>query len=389
MAFPELHSLQCATQVEYIIKQLRWNHTVANDLLTTIDSAQLHTGVGPPLMEITTPPIKYAGATFLLSLRDQLARIDGSLWIEDIWSPLLQREHDKFIMDRLLRIPGITTTQLHKANAVRLYLRVLTIADIAHPSGKFIPDGNLSGNWQGGSDLHWPYQPKPPPHFWAEFQRCIRRSFCTTTPPNQPTHYGMDLDTQLGKWFPVPRHSWFEVYKCPSTLYWRKDTTIHLLKPTTVSGFYIAAGKIDTLPLDSHPIGFRDMGDSIWTHRKYAMTQHHTPAMPLAGITMRDSVARDAHSLLIGYDASLHQSHRVATCAWVIESHEVQQTQAFVHLQNLSSFTTYRSKLEGIYRSLLHTHDLGLLPQHIQQWCDNKAAIDNAAKDLYAPSHMS
>ncbi len=389
MAFPELHSLQCATQLEYIIKQLRWNRTVANDFLTTIDSAQLHTGVGPPLMEITTPMIKYAGPSLILSLRDQLTQIGGSLWIEDIWSPPLQREQDEFIMDRFLRIPGITTSQLHKANAVRLYLRVLTIADIAHPSGRFIPDGNLSGDWQGGSDLHWPYQPKPPPQFWAEFRRCIRHSFCTNTPSHQPTHYGMDLDTHLGKWFPVPRHSWFEVYKSPKALYWRNDTTLHLLKPTAVSGFYIAASEIDKLPLDCHPIGFRDMGDSIWTHRKYAMTQRHIPMIPPAGITRQESVAMDAQSLLIGCDASLHPSLRVATCAWVIESQDAQQTQAFVHLQNLSSFTTYRSELEGIYRSLLHTHDLGLLPQHIKQWCDNKAAIDNAVKDLYTPNHMS
>ena len=389
MAFPEIQSLQCATQLEYVIKQLRWNHTVANDLLVTIDSAQLHTGVGPPLMEITTPSIKYAGPSFILSLRDQLTHIGGSLWIEDVWSPPLQREQDEFIMDRFLRIPGITTSQLHRANAVRLYLRALTIADIAHPSGRFIPDGNLSGEWQGGSDLHWPYQPKPPPQFWAEFRRCIRRSFCTSTSSHQPIHYGMDLDTHLGRWFPVIRHSWFEVYKSPLALYWRINTTLYQLKPTAVPGFYITTCEVDILPLDCHPIGFRDMGDSIWTHRKYAMTQLHTPDTLPAGITLQNSVDKDSKSLLVGCDASLHPSKRVATCAWVIESHDSQQTQAFVHLKNLSSFTTYRSELEGIYRSLLHTHELGLQPRHIQQWCDNKAAIDNAARATYTPSQMS
>ncbi len=252
-----------ATQVEYIIKQLRWNHTVANVLLTTSDSAQLHTGVGLPLMEITTPTIKYAGHSFILSLRDQLTHIGGSLWIEEVWSAPLQHEHDEFIMDRFLRIPGITTAQLHRANAVRLYLRVLTIADLAHPSGTFIPDGNLSGDWQGGSDLHWPLQLKPPPLFWAEFRPCIWRSFCTTAASHQPIHYGMDLDIHLGKWLPVVRHSWFEVYKSPLALYWRIDSSLYLLKSTTVSGFYIIAQEVDTLPLDSHPIGFRDVGDSI------------------------------------------------------------------------------------------------------------------------------
>lgn len=389
MAFPEMGAIQLSTQLEYFIKQLRWNRIMANTLLVTIDTIQLHTGVGPPLLESVSPPIHYAGPSLILSIRDRLRQIDASLWIEDVWQHPLQRENDEFIMDRFLQIPGISRSELRQANAVRLYLRVLTIADLAAPNGREIPDGNMSGEWQGGSDIYWPYQVKPPKKFWATFRRCMRHTFCKSTPHTQPAHYGMTLDTHLGQWLPVRRHSWFDVYRSPTCLYWRIESTIYKLKSTNVPGFYMRDCTITLLPLDCHPIGFRNMGDRIWTHRRYTMSplpETHTPPI---GITLRNTFKTTTEPLKIGCDASLHPPQHIATCAWVIETPSEDQVQAYCHIQNISSFTTYRSELEGIYRSLLHVRTLGLLPPHIQQWCDNKAAIDNAASYMYTPSRMN
>jgi hypothetical protein len=125
----------------------------------------------------------------------------------------LQRENNEFIMDRFTQIPGITRAELRQANAVRLYMRVLTIADLAHPTREFIPDGMLTGRWQAGSDFYWPYQTLPPPGFRAVFRRCFRLTFCMTTSPRQPIENGMDLDKKLGLWFPVKRNAWFDVYR--------------------------------------------------------------------------------------------------------------------------------------------------------------------------------
>ena len=389
MAFPEIYTLQLSTQLEYLIKQLRWDHTVANDYLVALDSTQLHTGVGPPLLEITSPPIKYVTNSSILSLRGQLDSIGAGLWVEDKWLHPLQRENDAFLMDRFLQIPQITTLQLKQANEVRLYLRVLTIADLADPSGRFIPDNSLTGEWQGGSDLHWPYQALPPPKFWATFRYCLRHTFCTSTSPHQPVDYGMDLVLPLGKWFPVKRHSWFDVYKSPTALYWRPDTTIHSLKPTGTSGFYMVDGTVSTLPLDSHPISFQVMGDTIWTRRRHSMSPLPGPPSPPPGNTIRNDIQCKSQTLRIGCDASLHPGLNVATCAWVIEAQDDTQIQAHANILNISSHTTYRGELEGIYRSLRHIQTLSLDPPRVHQWCDNKAAIDNAAKTLVTPSQMT
>lgn len=171
-------------------------------------------------------------------------------------------------MDRFVQIPCITRAELKQANAVRLWLRVLTIADLVEPAGRFIPDNMLSGDWQAGLDIHWPYQIKPPKRFWATFRHCIRQAFCTQTSPNQPPSAGMDLDTPLGLWHPVPRHTWFHVYWLEHHVYWCTETHIQRMIPSLRTGFYDFDAIVDTIPLNLFPIMFQIVGDSIWSRRR-------------------------------------------------------------------------------------------------------------------------
>ena len=106
--------------------------------------------------------IHYMDKGFISSLRERMRSIDMSFWIEEAWTPPLQREGDESLMERFSLIEGITTGELTMANEVRIYLRVITIADLTHPNGKYIPDEMLDGAWQSGSDLRWPEQPLPP-----------------------------------------------------------------------------------------------------------------------------------------------------------------------------------------------------------------------------------
>jgi len=51
--------------------------------------------------------------------------------------------------------------KLKRANAVQIYLRVVTIADLTDLRGICIRDRMLTGEWQTGSDIKWPHQPLP------------------------------------------------------------------------------------------------------------------------------------------------------------------------------------------------------------------------------------
>ena len=387
MEFPHVYMMQTLVQLQYIIKQLRWNKGVGNDILVTVDSIQLYTGFEKPILEMVDPPITYVENSFFLSLRTRLAELDASLWIEEVWRPHLQREGDAFLMDAFVRIPGITPSELKKANAVRLYMRILTIADMADPSGKFIPDDMLTGEWQAGSDLFWPHQDNPPQSFWAVFRKCLRKTFCKRTSPHQQVSAGMDLDLPLGLWLPVPRHVWFDVYITQEYLYQRINSEIWRMRPTNHRGFYQKDRRVEIIPLDAHPIRWTQVDDQIWTHRRHHLSAIQDSPTPPPGLTVSDSISTPPEQLVIGSDASTHLSAGISTCAYIIKA-GLQYIRACCNLTNISSITSYRGELEGIYRALVHSKMRQLWPRRIKLWCDNKAAIDKSATPLHTPGEM-
>ncbi len=110
--------MQDQAQIPYILKQLRWDKMVANDILVTLDHIQLTSGFVAPILQSTTKPIGYIDNSFLLSVHARLTEIKGSLWIEKAWMPSLQQEGNESLMERSTQVPRITTGILKKANTV-------------------------------------------------------------------------------------------------------------------------------------------------------------------------------------------------------------------------------------------------------------------------------
>ena len=106
MEFLNVFPLQLQTQLLYLLKQLRWNKTVANDIRVTLETTQLCSGLINPIMEFVSPPISYLGSS------------NASLWIEDIWTPILQHDGDASLMEAFLSIPGVMNCTLRRANTV-------------------------------------------------------------------------------------------------------------------------------------------------------------------------------------------------------------------------------------------------------------------------------
>jgi hypothetical protein len=155
-------------QILYLLKQLHWERTVANDLLVTLNNFQLISDLILPVLEFTSPLTDYIEDGFLQSLCHQLHKMQASLWVENAWTPSLQQVGDESLMAWFSTIPGIKLAHLRQANTVQLYLQVITIADLCNPTGLYIPHGMLNGNWHASSDLLWPQQPQPPrSYFWV------------------------------------------------------------------------------------------------------------------------------------------------------------------------------------------------------------------------------
>ena len=95
---------QSQLHLKYMIKQLRWDETVAGDILTTLDNIQLASGFVTPILEATVQPMDYIDQGWILDLRTRLADIGATLWVEDAWQPKLQRENDICLMEKFLEL---------------------------------------------------------------------------------------------------------------------------------------------------------------------------------------------------------------------------------------------------------------------------------------------
>ena len=389
MEFIETYTLQDQVQLDYLVKQLRWDRVVANDFLVALDSVQLCSGFVEPILEAVDDAIDYLSPSYIISLRTRLREMKAYVWIEKSWTPKLQREGDRSIMQVFVQCPTISRAMLRQANAVRLYLRVVTIADLADVGGSFIPSGMLTGKWTAGTDLKWPYQPKPTATAWSTFRRCLRLTFCTNTPPYSRPSHSLELDSRLGRWLDVKRNTWFQVYRSKTDVIWREEEEGKLfqMKPSTVSGFHHIAREVTSLPLNSHPVRFKQMGDVIWTHGKYLPANKHHPTRTAGHVIENTLLTEDVEMVTLGSDGSVHLFEGLAACAWVIHQTDGRQLKACYVLENMSSMSSYRSELEGMYRGLVDVKSR-LTPSAIRQWCDNKAAVDKYNMNIYTPSQM-
>ena len=117
------------------MEHIQWGQKVVNDTLATLDSIQLAAGFISLVRADTCRRLDYIDQGLIISLCKRLPDIEANIWIEEAWHPELQQENDAVIVELFADVPGVTPRELDKCNQVRLYLRVILIADIAHESG--------------------------------------------------------------------------------------------------------------------------------------------------------------------------------------------------------------------------------------------------------------
>lgn len=201
----------------------------------------------------------------------------------------------------------------------------------------------------------------------------------------------MCLNTPLGGWLPVSRTTWHSAYCTKTHLYWRRknNNILHILLPSKTSGFYHFAGTTTILPLDSHLIPFQQVGEALWMQQPYlpGLTALVDPLPP--GHMVENTLSHpDTEVLTLGSDGSVHLSHQVVACAWMIHASTDSCASACFLLSHISSLSSYHSKLEGIFRSLKHVEYLGLTPAKIHHYCDNEAAVNKSNHAPRRPSAM-
>merc|ERR1711966_406520 len=110
--------------------------------------------------------------------------------------------HDQSLMEvfcKMRQQKGMNDNKLRQVNRVRIWLRVVTIAELADPDGACISPEKFTGDWRNDSTLTWPNQPFPTEKMFETFYYYVRKGFCS----NVKRHIRKErltLDQRLGPW---------------------------------------------------------------------------------------------------------------------------------------------------------------------------------------------
>ena len=131
-------------------------------------------------------------------------------WIKSVWrettildiqvierTPVLQlnRNGDVFLIQAFLE-KGYKGRRLERLNRCRIYLQVLSLADICSGSGTYIIPSIKQGHnpYPTNDHLDWPAQSSPTTAMWTEWRQALHNTF---------PHYNNMLTRHLGQWLTI------------------------------------------------------------------------------------------------------------------------------------------------------------------------------------------
>lgn len=177
-AFFHLYDEQGYGQVSTFIKAWRSPQTHSGQILrVTVAWAQYAAGTGTPILQDTSTKLPHFESHWLASLRTYLHAIQGKMQLDQPYLPSLQRQQDAFIMDAVLLSGKFQPNEIRKINYCRLYLRVITLADISNANGTMITDEAYQGSPDAilrNSDWCHVHQKRPGPKSWEQWRRLCR-----------------------------------------------------------------------------------------------------------------------------------------------------------------------------------------------------------------------
>ena len=374
---PDTYTRQTQLHAKYFLKQIRWNQTVAGDLLTTLDNIQLASGFVSPILEETNPKLDYIDNGWILDLRERLSKIGATMWTEESWQPKLQRDGDCSLMETFLC--ARTTRRERKLLRMALHwMRVITLADLADATGTHIPGERISGNWRARSTLEWPRQPRPPKKAFTVLRRVLRDTLCPEVSPWLPWYLDYTLAHPLGQWHNVPRHVIADCVRTEDHIY-KYDEDVNLtfsFKIDGASGMFSPAGEVESVPDHAYPIACQFVdGNRLWTRKKYRVREIIPVTRNKPGIIHQNTLPPNVKHLRGASDGSLLEHERIMTAGWLLAADCDQMMTATFVISGISSLSSYRAELEGTFRLLKHIEYLNMTPEEVKHWCDNESAV--------------
>ena len=288
-------------------------------------------------------------------IHDRLNDLGGGIWIENAWKPNLQRIGDKSLMKTFLNIRGkvkkVSPEKLRMANEVRMWLRVITIAELADESGKSISPAKLNGTWRADSTLDWPDMPEPTEKMWDAFRFLLRKTFCTK-PKRVLKTKRMMLDEPLGKWIDTERHIQHEMYRTENMLCIRKENKFDTYCLQSLCGTaFKREGEADSVPARAIPTDGYTRFNRAYSYYEYDIEEQNGQEEQQTNETERGSDRMNEEEKLTAVsDGSYDPISGKAAYAWIIttpgKTSWVKKNDTV--RGNPRYMTSYRSELAGI-----------------------------------------
>jgi hypothetical protein len=399
--FPSIESLQDQMGIDHFVRSVQWGKELATDIRIVLSRVQLYSGLCTPFLEDCSIKLRHMEDGWLLHLRQRLAHLNGSIWVEEAWTPKLQRVGDSSIMEALTNLPDVTTGELIAANNWRMYLRVITLSDIVTLDGRMIDKGLIDGSTRTDSQLRWPMQPKPTARMLDTFRRLLKRAFSTNR--HLPSRQNISLATPLGEWLPVERHIKYMMYRTANKLYLREyvedfeappqvdpngdimlapqlDTGIlWQFSEHSTGNYYLRERTVTTIPPQAHPVSGYFQDERFYASLDYAMQPPPlNPPTQFSPTIVGESVLRNSQRLTVVSDGSMDPISGQAAFAWVITQ---QDRSGYIKRSkpictNPKYMSSFRSELEGVHDVISYLVTNHYTGRKIDLWCDNKWCID-------------
>ena len=377
MGIVRQEALQDQWGLHNFVQTLRWDKIPAQDLTRALDAFQVASGFVTPVLASPDISIDYLGIGWIPHIRSRLAALKGSMAVEKAWQPKLQRLNDDSLMEVVASHPAITRKMRERFNEVRIFLGVTLLSELSNEEGNGIDIMRLHGDWRAQviKPLRLPNQPFPSKVHWANFRKCLRYTFCTSTSPYKRKGFYV-IDNPLGKWFARPRLIYYQCYATKDGLVWRSDSAYHPCTRTSTTNIYTF--DLDTtipLPLESHPIAVRYVAeDRFWAWRKYR--PFNLPPIPEAQTVLTDMLSDEPNTnLFLVSDASVHIKTRQASGSWKMYSSKESPRKVAIPLQHLQHAHSYRLELETFWHGLNDATKRLKNPHKIRQMMDCEGGL--------------
>jgi hypothetical protein len=214
LAMRDLAVEQGIAQIMSMMEHLYHKTETGRLIKISLATLQMEAGTEGPLLKQTLPSLTYISHCWLSSIRDFLRAHQLQLEIAHAWNFSLTRVGDRFLMDEFRLSGFFSSTDLRNLNAVRLYLQVATLADIATADGINI-DANAF--WavpspHRVSTLLWIRQPEVTSSQQALRKKAVRQVFLSSWEGNDSGGRELKLRSRLGVWIAAGHQKWRYYY---------------------------------------------------------------------------------------------------------------------------------------------------------------------------------